>query len=104
MENKGNKMEKNENQEQKIENNKARKHIGIFLGVLGLVGISYGSYWALYSSKFEETENAYVNANQISIAPSVGGTVTGLYVTDTMRVSKDMLALKIEDTDYKIAL
>lgn len=91
-------------QEQKIENNKAKKHIGIFLGVLGLVGVSYGAYWSLYSSKFEETENAYVNANQISIAPSVGGTITGLYISDTMRVSKDMTALKIEDTDYKIAL
>jgi len=96
-------MENQENN-QKIENNKARKNIGIFLGILGLIGISYGTYWAMYSSKFEETENAYVNANQISIAPSVGGTVTGLYVSDTMRVSKDMLALKIEDTDYKIAL
>ncbi len=104
MENKGKKMEINENQDQKKENNKARKHIGVFLGVLGVLGISYGAYWTLYSSKFEETENAYVNANQISIAPSVGGTVTGLYVSDTMRVSKDMLALKIEDTDYKIAL
>lgn len=97
-------MENIEQQEQKKENNKARKHIAIFLAVLAVVGVSYGTYWGVYGSKFEDTENAYVNANQITVSSSVSGSITGLYVSDTMRVKKDFTALKVEDTDYKIAL
>lgn len=93
-----------ENIEQKQDNNKAKKRIAIFLGVLALIGVSYGAYWFAYGSKFEDTENAYVNANQITVSSSVSGSITGLYVNDTMQVKKDFIAIKVEDTDYKIAL
>lgn len=97
-------MENNIEQEQKKENGKARKNIAIFLAVLAVIGVSYGAYWKLYSSKFEETENAYVNANQITVSSSVSGSIVGMYISDTMRVEKNTLAIKVEDTDYKIAL
>lgn len=97
-------MENNIEQEQKKENGKARKNIAIFLAVLAVIGVSYGAYWKLYSSKFEETENAYVNANQITVSSSVSGSIVGMYISDTMRVDKNSLAIKVEDTDYKIAL
>lgn len=90
--------------ESKQDNRKAKKNIGIFLAVLAVIGISYGAYWSLYSSKFEETENAYVNANQIAVSSSVSGTIMGMYVSDTMRLSKNFVAIKVDDTDYKIAL
>lgn len=97
-----------ENMENKVDskqdNRKAKKNIGIFLAVLAVIGISYGAYWSLYSSKFEETENAYVNANQIAVSSSVSGTIMGMYVSDTMRLSKNFVAIKVDDTDYKIAL
>lgn len=93
-----------ENIEQKQDNKKAKKRIAIFLGVLALIGVSYFAYWEMYGSKFEDTENAYVNANQITVSSSVSGSITGLYVSDTMKVKKDFIAIKVEDTDYKIAL
>lgn len=93
-----------EKEEQKKDNGKARKNIAIFLAILAVVGISYGTYWGIYGSKFEETENAYVNANQITVSSSVSGSIVGMYISDTMRVNKDLVALKVEDTDYKIAL
>lgn len=91
-------------QEQKKENNKAKKQIAIFLGILATIGLSYGAYWELYGSKFEDTDNAYVNANQIVVSSSVSGSVVGLYISDSMSVKKDFTALKIEDTDYRINL
>lgn len=93
-----------ENIEQKQNNNKAKKRIAIFLGVLAVIGVSYGIYYTMYGSKFEETENAYINANQITVSSSVSGSITGLYINDTMKVKKDFVAIKVEDTDYKIAL
>lgn len=96
-------MNKNNNEQTK-ENGKAKKHIAIFLSALGVIGLSYGAYWGLYGSNFEDTENAYVNANQIAISSSVSGNIVGLYINDTMKVEKDFVALKVEDTDYKIGL
>ena len=87
-----------------VGNKKATKKIALFLGIIGLVGASYGAYWFSYGSKFEDTENAYVNANQVAVSSSVSGSITGIYVSDTMRVNKNFVAIKVEDTDYKIAL
>lgn len=92
------------NTEIKQDNTKAKKNIAIFLGVLAVIGVSYGAYWGLYSSKFEETENAYVNANQITVSSSVSGSIIGMYVSDTMRVDKNFTAIKVDSTDYKISL
>lgn len=93
-----------EKQEEKKDTKKAKKNIAIFLSVLAVIGVSYGFYWGLYSSKFEDTENAYVNANQITVSSSVSGAIVGMYVSDTMRVNKNFVAIKVENTDYKIAL
>ena len=99
-----NNLENNNVNEQSLQNKKAGKKIGIFLGALSLAGIAYGANWFFYASNFEDTDNAYVNANQISVASSVGGTVVELHVSDTMRAQKNELAVKVEDTDYQFAL
>jgi len=46
----------------------------IALAVL-LGGAAYGAYYALVANHYDQTDNAYVQANVVQIPPQVSGTV-----------------------------
>lgn len=94
----------NEEQEQNQKNKSAGKKIAIFLAVLGLMGGGYFSYYELYASKFEKTDNAYVNANQNILTSQVPGTIAEISVIDTQSVYGGYKAIQLEKIDFKIAL
>lgn len=83
---------------------KAFKPIAIFLAILAISSGSYWVYWDQYASKIETTENAYVAANQVSVTAPVSGTIVGVYIQDTQPIEVNKIALKIDNTDFKLAL
>ena len=60
-------------------------------------------YWG-YASRFESTDDAFVAARQIAIAPKVTGYVTQVPVTDNQHVVAGAVIALIDDRDYRIAL
>jgi membrane fusion protein, multidrug efflux system len=60
-------------------------------------------YWG-YASHFESTDDAFVAARQIAIAPKVTGYVTQVPVTDNQHVAAGDVIARIDDRDYRIAL
>jgi membrane fusion protein (multidrug efflux system) len=60
-------------------------------------------YW-LSVRNYESTDDAFVAARSFSVAPKVGGYITGVPVTDNQHVKSGDLLAKIDDRDYKIAV
>ncbi|MET0194817.1 MAG: HlyD family secretion protein [Hyphomicrobiaceae bacterium] len=71
--------------------------LAIFLAVAGYM------FWD-YSSHFESTDDAFVEARQFAIAPKVPGYITEVAVTDNQRVKTGDLIARIDRRDYRVAL
>lgn len=79
------------------------KHLITGLGIILLAaGGLYGYYH--YSEVHPSTDNAYVNANLINIAPKVGGYIQKIYVQDNQFVHKGDLLVDIDPQDYSLQL
>ncbi|MDD3265876.1 MAG: HlyD family secretion protein [Burkholderiales bacterium] len=75
--------------------------IGGIVVVLAISGI-YGYY--KYNEEYPNTENAYVNANLISISPKVSGYIQEVAVKDNQLVHKGDLLVTIDPQDYSLQL
>jgi len=60
-------------------------------------------YWIL-TSRFESTENAYVQQNMVSIAPEVAGRIIAVKVRENQQVKAGDVLFTIDDAPYRIAL
>ena len=79
------------------------KHI---LGGVAIVAVAIGGVYAYYhySKVYPSTDNAYVNANLINMAPKVGGYIHKVYVENNQLVHQGDLLLDINPIDYKLQL
>jgi len=69
--------------------------------VLGALGI-----WAyqMYSARYPSTEDAYVDANVVRVAPRVTGTIATLNVANHQYINKGELLFTIDATPFHFAL
>jgi Biotin-lipoyl like len=79
---------------------------GIPVWPLGLVGVlaSAAAYVYVPTLYFEETDDAYVQADTVSVVPKVAGYVTALHVTDNTHFKANELLVEIDPRDFKDAL
>jgi membrane fusion protein, multidrug efflux system len=68
-----------------------------------LCGVAYGTYWLLYASHFESTDDCYVDGDVVQITSEVPGTVIGLHVDDTQFVARDQALLELDPADAEVA-
>ena len=73
-------------------------------GAVVLGSVAYGAYYALVASRYEHTDNAYVQANVVQITPQVGGTVVAIGADDTDRVRAGQVLVKLDPADARVAL
>jgi membrane fusion protein (multidrug efflux system) len=71
-----------------------------------LLAAAFGAGYADldYTQHFESTDDAFVAARQIAIAPKVSGYVKQVSVTDNQHVSAGGVIARIDDRDYRTAL
>jgi membrane fusion protein (multidrug efflux system) len=69
----------------------------LVLAVLGLW------YWS-HSERYQDTDNAYVVADQVNVAPQVTGRVIQVPVAQNQAVQPDQLLLQLDPAPFKIAL
>lgn len=55
----------------------------------------------IYQSKFESTDDAYIEADIIQVTPKVSGHIKESYIKDNMPVKEGQLVAKIEDEMYR---
>jgi len=76
----------------------------ISLVSLGVVlCVAYGAYHLLASNGREQTDDAYIRADSVLIAPRVGGQITEVAVDDNQRVKAGQLLARLDDGDYLAA-
>lgn len=84
--------------------NKRKKLLISFFGIIGIIGVGFITYWIMYSSNFVSTDNAYSAVEIAQVTPSISGTISEVLVTDTQMVKKGDILVTIDQTDTKLAL
>lgn len=56
------------------------------------------------STKYQSTDDAYIESDLIKIAPRVSGQIEEVYIKDNEKIKEGDLIAKIDDTDYKVKL
>jgi membrane fusion protein (multidrug efflux system) len=82
------------------------RHIVLTLaGLIAVAAVSlYGHHWWTTGRFLEETDDAYTQADAVTVAPRVGGTISEVLVTDNQLVQAGQVVAKIDDRDYRAAL
>ena len=80
----------------------------IIMGVIGAViviaGIIYGVQWFLHGRFVQATDDAYLQADQVAMAPRVSGYIEEVYVTDNQQVKAGQPLVRIDVRTYRASL
>jgi membrane fusion protein (multidrug efflux system) len=60
--------------------------------------------WWLHARRYEDTDNAQIDANISSISPRVPGTVTAVHVEDNQAVKMGEVLVELDPTDLEVGL
>jgi membrane fusion protein (multidrug efflux system) len=69
-----------------------------------VLGGSYGWHWWTVGRFQETTDNAFLQADKVTVAPKVAGFVSAVLVTDNQPVKAGDVIATIDDADYKVAI
>ena len=76
----------------------------VLLVAVPLVAIAGGAFWWLSGGRFVSTDNAYVKAHIVQIAPEISGQVRRVLVRDHQEVHAGEPLMTIESRPFKLAL
>lgn len=76
----------------------------VVLGVIALVSVAFGVRWLLYDRFIESTDDAYLRADTVTVAPRVNGYIDHIYVIDNQMVQAGDPLVEIDLRNYKAAL
>ena len=71
----------------------------VFLVIVALAGIGGFLYWR-HASQFEETDDAFVDGNIVTVSPQVAGRVSVVNIKDNQEVKAGDVLVEIEPADY----
>jgi membrane fusion protein (multidrug efflux system) len=69
-----------------------------------VLGGSYGWHWWTVARFQETTDNAFLQADKVTVAPKVAGFISAVLVTDNQPVKAGDVIATIDDADYKVAI
>ena len=82
-----------------------RRPIVSAIGAMLLAAALGGGYLYIdHAGRFQSTDDAFIAARQIALAPKVSGYLTAVPVTDNEHVATGDVIARIDDRDYRIAL
>lgn len=84
-------------------NGKRKRALLILLAVVLLAGIGWLLYHVMIGRWVEETDDAYVQGNVVTVTPQTGGTVVGINVEDGMRVEAGQTLVSFDASDADVA-
>ena len=82
---------------------KERLRLPLMIGV-PLLAVGVGLYFYLMSGRYESTDDAYVQAAQVSISSNVSGRVSEVDVRDNQRVRRGELLFRLDERPFRIAV
>jgi membrane fusion protein (multidrug efflux system) len=85
-------------------NRRIRTVLFIVLAVIAVIGIGYGLRWMVYGRFIETTDDAYLRADTVTVAPRVNGYIDKIYVVDNQFVKSGDPLVRIDLRNYKAVL
>src|ERR1700729_1023291 len=85
-------------------NRRIRTVLFSVLAVIAVVGIGYGVRWLLYGRYIESTDDAYLRADTVTVAPRVNGYIDQIYVVDNQIVKAGDPLVRIDLRNYQALL
>ena len=85
-------------------NRRIRTVLFIVLAVIAVVGIGYGVRWLVYGRYIESTDDAYLRADTVTVAPRVNGYIDQIYVIDNQIVKAGDPLVRIDLRNYQALL
>ncbi|HXI73546.1 MAG TPA: HlyD family secretion protein [Verrucomicrobiae bacterium] len=76
----------------------------ILLVIAVVVVVAAGVYYLEFVAPYESTDDAFIEAHVIPIAPQVAGRVAQLFVRDNQEVKQGDVLVQIESSDYQAKL
>lgn len=74
-------------------------------GIIFVLVVVLGTVWYfVHSARYPSTDDGYVNANLVYVAPKVNGYIAEINVKNNQFVHKGDVLFKIETTDYSVQL
>lgn len=99
-------MEENKNLTPEVENQedveKKEKRRKIIFTILGVVAVVVG-FLAFDMTRYETTDDAYVETTMVNVAPKVSGEIIEVYVKDNDYVKAGQPIARIDERDYQVA-
>lgn len=83
---------------------KRKRNFAILLIILMLIAAGCLAWYLLYARYYETTDDAYVNANLVTLTPQIAGTVTQVAVDEGDYVTKGQPLVLLDPSDTQIAL
>ncbi|WP_119945296.1 biotin/lipoyl-binding protein [Neorhizobium sp. NCHU2750] len=81
------------------------RYLLIAVGIIALLaGGYYGYDWYVHGRFIESTDNAYLRADQVSMAPVVSGQIAEIYISDNQPVTVGQPLVKIDPRRYEMAV
>jgi membrane fusion protein (multidrug efflux system) len=82
-----------------------RKHALLILVLLVAAGVTarFGWHWWTQGRFEESTDNAYLQADKVVVAPKVGGFIAEAFVGDNQPVKAGDILARIDDRDFRVA-
>jgi len=84
-------------------NRNRRRALTILAGVAVVAGIAWLAYYFLYARWHQDTDDAYVQGNVVSIVPQTIGTVISIDADDGMQVSAGQPLVHLDPNDAQVA-
>ncbi|HTY48777.1 MAG TPA: HlyD family secretion protein [Steroidobacteraceae bacterium] len=85
-------------------NLRVRVGLSIVAVVLGILALVYGVRWVLHGRFVESTDDAYLRADAVTVAPRVSGYIDQVYVADNQKVTAGQPLVHIDVRNYQAAL
>jgi membrane fusion protein, multidrug efflux system len=81
------------------------KHALLTLALLLAVGVTgrFGWHWWTEGRFEETTDNAYLQADKVVVAPKVGGFIAEVFAGDNQPVKAGQILARIDDRDFRVA-
>ena len=77
--------------------------LGVGLIALGVAGL-YGWHWWMIGRFLETTDDAYLQADKVIVAPRIAGYVAEVLVSDNQPVKAGEVIARLDDREYRVAL
>ncbi|HTY49218.1 MAG TPA: HlyD family secretion protein [Steroidobacteraceae bacterium] len=85
-------------------NRRVRIGLSVFAALLGILALVYGVRWVVHGRFVESTDDAYLRADSVTVAPRVSGYIDQLYVADNQKVTAGQPLLRIDVRNYRATL